>query len=480
MPPRKRQQSNAMLYTLVAFVGLFIAAATVAIIYYVKAEDYKTKEVALRTKIRDIANPQEQQALGAIIGTRQRPKSWLGTAVDQFDNALAMVTGTAPRDTHIQGKLSIAAAEVRKALLLAQEHIRLANADPNTTGLTVVIAELKTALDNAKTTGLALRNQLAETEQTFQDAMAANLRKEDFLQAEKDILQQEVNAEREDYKKLRELVEQTADQRVQTFVAELDKERAEREQLNQDLLRTQAQLELTEGKMKRAQDEVSMTKPPPDSNAPAMIADGKVILVDLHTKVVHINKGSDDRVYQGLTFAVHDKNAPLPKDGKGKAEIEVFDVQKTISAARIISPDSRRPILRNDVIANLIWDSAKKNVFVLTGEFDLDNKAGPDDDAALKMKALIEKWGGRVDNAITVDTDFLVLGNRPTVRKKPTFEEIEIDPQATDKYETSLRVRENYEKLRTQAQALWIPVFTYDRFLNFIGYKQQSANAGAF
>ena len=39
MPPGKRRQSNAMLYTLITFVGLFIIATTVAVIYYVKAEE---------------------------------------------------------------------------------------------------------------------------------------------------------------------------------------------------------------------------------------------------------------------------------------------------------------------------------------------------------------------------------------------------------------------------------------------------------
>ena len=82
MPPRKRQQSNAMLYTLIAFVGLFIAAATAAIIYYVKAEDYRTKEEAMRAKITEIAKSQEQTSLGAIVGTRKRPDSWIGATVD--------------------------------------------------------------------------------------------------------------------------------------------------------------------------------------------------------------------------------------------------------------------------------------------------------------------------------------------------------------------------------------------------------------
>ena len=43
MPVRRRKQSNAMLYTLIIFVGLFIASTTVAVIYYVKAEEHRTK-----------------------------------------------------------------------------------------------------------------------------------------------------------------------------------------------------------------------------------------------------------------------------------------------------------------------------------------------------------------------------------------------------------------------------------------------------
>ena len=41
MPAHRRKQTNAMLYTLITFVGLFIAATTVAVIFYVKAEEYR-------------------------------------------------------------------------------------------------------------------------------------------------------------------------------------------------------------------------------------------------------------------------------------------------------------------------------------------------------------------------------------------------------------------------------------------------------
>jgi len=479
MPPRKRQQSNAMLYTLIAFVGLFIAAATAAIIYYVKAEDYKKDEEALTSEIRDIATSTERTSLGAIVGTRQRPKTWVATMAKEFDSAIKLVTGTAPLDTHIQAKLAAATDKVKEALLLVQDSINLTNADPNT-GLTTVIAALKAELDNAITEGQAYKTQFKQLEISYNDAMAAKIEDFKLLQAEKDILQQEVNASIEDYNKLRVHLEQSTDQRVKDALAKLDKERADREQLHQEFLKTQAQLILTAGKMKRAQDEVAKTKPPPDSNAPAMMADGKIIMADINSKIVHINKGSKHRIYRGLTFVVYDKYAPFPKDGIGKAEIEVFDVQETISTARIINPNNRKPILIGDPIANLIWDSEKENVFVVAGDFDLDCKGGLDDDAIAKITALIEKWGGRVDDAITVDADFLVLGKKPQVLRKPTFEQIEIDPKAMEKFEASRKRRDNYNNIQTQAQNLWIPVFTYDRFLYFAGYKQQSANAGAF
>jgi hypothetical protein len=49
-----------------------------------------------------------------------------------------------------------------------------------------------------------------------------------------------------------------------------------------------------------------------------------------------------------------------------------------------------------------------------------------------------------------------------------------------DIYDASLQRLSRYNGLRDQAQSLWIPVFTYDRFLYFIGYKGHINQAGAF
>src|SRR4030042_5883471 len=123
MPARRRKQSNAMLYTLITFVGLFIATTTVAVIYYVKAEEYKTAEADLQRDIDNLTTDRERQALGTIVGTKQPGKTWLGTMVDYFDKTVVLVAGGVAEPTSAEGKVNNNSTETTKALKLAQEHI---------------------------------------------------------------------------------------------------------------------------------------------------------------------------------------------------------------------------------------------------------------------------------------------------------------------------------------------------------------------
>ncbi len=252
------------------------------------------------------------------------------------------------------------------------------------------------------------------------------------------------------------------------------------ETMNDSLLLMQAKLQTAQDSLKQAQDEVAKIEPGPDRGVLAQKPDGKVILVDGKARVVHLNIGSNEHVYPGLTFTVYDRGASVPKDGKGKAENKVFDVSETYSAARIVKPDLKNPILQGDVVANLIWDADRTNVFVITGDFDVDNDGQFDTDGIDKIERLVKKWGGEMTDSISVDTDFLVLGKQPTVLRKPSIEEEEIDPRATARHEASLARLSRYNQLRDQAQSLWIPVFTYEKFLHFVGYNSQVSQAGAF
>jgi hypothetical protein len=352
--------------------------------------------------------------------------------------------------------------------------------DPNTIGLVRVIEKLITKIDNTADAETDLQEKLERLKNRFDDAMAASFEKEQTLLAEKEKYQQQVDDIKHDYNDLKIMLRQTSDQQVQTCMAQLEDERNNRKNLNQQLLKTEAELTITQERVKRTQKQLDKLLPPPDNEIAAYKPDGKIILIDESTKVVHLNLGSDDHVYQGLTFSIYEKNIPIPRDGKGKAEIEVFNVGKNISVARITSSNPKKPIILNDVVANLIWDSGKTNVFVVAGEFDLNADGETDYEAADKIKALIKKWGGTVADDISIDTDFLVLGTTPAVLKRPTFEQMEVDPMAMEKYEASLQKLTSYKEMQSRAQTLSIPVFNLERFLYFIGYKTLSARPDAF
>jgi len=467
-----------MLYTLITFVGLFIATTTIAVIYYVKAEEYKTREADLQRDINNLATDRERQALGTIVGTKQPGKTWLSTMVDYHDRTVSMVVGGVPESTSAEVKVNNSNTAVTNTQKLAQEHITIG--DPNLTGLVQVVQGLKTELDKTIKEKLDVQKQLEDTETRFQNADKANFEKEQTLLAEKDKLQQQVDDIEQKYTELSALLEQTTGEQVQTLRDQLQQVRDDLKALNDQLLKTQEELKLAQNDLKSEKEKLSKIEPGPDREVLAYNPDGQIILIDDQAKVVHLNIGIDDHVYQGLRFTVYDRGTSVPEDGKGKAEIEVFDVAKTYSAARITKSELRKPILQGDIVANLIWESDRTNVFVIAGDFDLDNDGVIDYNGEEKIKTLIEKWGGTVADSIAIDTDFLVLGKQPQVLQKPTLDELDIDPRVMEVYNASLQRLNRYNGLRDQAQTLWIPVFTYERFLYFIGYKGHIGQAGAF
>ena len=481
MPAGKRKQSSAILYTLVIFVGLFIVAATLAVIFYVKFEEQRTQAQDAQRNLDEMAIQAEIRNIGSLVGARQKQKTYLGTMVDYLDKMVSSIVGPLGqlKDTSAEVKVNTADKKITDVLKLSQENIT-ENVDPNMAGLVPVIQKLNDELNRTKDERANFEKQLNELQQRYDDAMIATQEKEQTLLAEKEKYHQEVTDTTQKYEELKVLMEKTSDERAQTLMSQLEEERANLKKLNDELLKTQAELKMTQDRMKHALDQLQQIKPSPDREVAAYKPDGKIILIDDQAQVVHLNIGTDDRVYRGLTFSVYDRNAHIPKDGQGKAEVEVFGVAKNISAARITHSQKKNPIALDDIVANLVWDSDKTNIFVVAGEFDLNGDEVIDRNAIEQIKALIEKWGGKVVDTISVDTDFLVLGGPPQVPPKPTFEDLEVDPMANEKYEAALQRFNHYKEVQSQAEALWIPIFQYERFLYFIGYKEQINKPGAF
>lgn len=481
MPAGKRSQNNASIIALIIFISLFLIATVAAVVLYNMYEKQRTLSETLRAERQDLATDAQMRKIGSLVGTKEGGETRLQTLLDYIDTLYVLSAGGVPGDTSAEVKVENATKTYNETVdMVSPAYISLDSIDPNSTGLAIITEKLKNQLDMLNSEHMTLQDRFSELEKRFDNSVEEQAAKEQAMLAEKEKLEQQVDTARQAYEELKELVEQTSDQRVNTLMTKYEQEQEKTQQLNQQLMRTRAELTTAQSRMKEALADLQNIVPAPDKDVAAFKPDGKIILLDDALKIVHINLGSEDGVYRGLTFSVYDKNIPIPKDGKGKAEIEVFNVGKTISAARIIRSEIKRPVVLDDAVANLVWDADQTNVFAVAGQFDVDGDGTTDFDGDTKIAALIEKWGGKVVDEVTVDTDYVVLGREPVVLSKPTLEQLQVDPMATQKYEASIRKREHYNTVIEQAETLWIPVFDVERFLYFIGYKELAKQPGAF
>jgi hypothetical protein len=513
MPPTKRRQSNAMLYTLITFIGLFVIATTAAVIFYVKAEELRTEKETAEQQRNELASAEEYAARGTLIGAPLAGQSYLGTMNSYLDEMVRLVKGGPIQPTTAQIRVDGAMAAVKELLGQAQTYITLpviepnapdANAvagaepnaparamapadavktaaiDPNRIALAAVMRDLLVELDNRTRQRDAKSDDLKRLQGQFDDAIASMESTRADLTSRVADYRAEVDQIKNDYNDLRVRAERASKDQVQLANDQLAKVETDAQRLNADLLKTQAELTVAENRLHDAMTSVNAVKPPPDREAVAYKPDGKVILVDDAAGVVRLNLGADDHVYRGLTFSVYDKASGIPKDGKAKAELEVFIIDPKVCAARIVASDRKNPVSTDDLVANLIWDSDRQNEFVVAGDFDLDRNGTIDYDAIARIESLIRKWGGTVADDVSAKTDYVILGVKPSVPPEPTLQQTAADPTATGKYNAAHQRLERYEQVRRHAESLWVPIFTYERFLYFTGYAYEVDKPGAF
>lgn len=401
--------------------------------------------------------------------------------IDYLNKTVSLIEPGVPTDSSAEAKVNEVSAKVRDTVAsLAKASPDLNGFDPNAS-LLQVTEKLGASLKNASAAESEAKEQLATLQTRFDDALNASLEKEKALLEEKEKFQQQYETARQGYDELKGLLEKKTEDQVKDLYGKLEQERGNREEINKQLLRTQAELRMADDRIQQIlKESVWPLKPPPDVEVKAFEPDGKVILIDNQTKIVHIDLGKNDHVYRGLTFSVYDKDQPIPKSGKGKAEIEVYNIEDGISQARIIRSDPKNPIVAGDIIANIIWSPKGVNTFAIAGDFDLNGDGKIDPDAVEKLTALVEKWGGKVSDKVTVNTDFVILGTQSEVPPKPTLEETSTYPNAMEKYEKAVERQAEYRQIQSQAQSLSVPILNLERFLYFIGYKTMAGKPGGF
>ena len=184
--------------------------------------------------------------------------------------------------------------------------------------------------------------------------------------------------------------------------------------------------------------------------------------------VAYGDLGKKDGVLLGMTFSIFapselGKTVPTPK-----AQCRIVKIMDNASELRIYEIQRDSPVVAGDVLHNPVYDRSRRMRFVLVGKMDIDGD-GVDDSE--QLKALVQDFGGRIDPNLTVQADFLVVGEEPVVVAPPSAD---APPQERVKYEQQRKAFIEYTEARARAENFSIPILSLNRFLGLVGLAGQS------
>ena len=137
-------------------------------------------------------------------------------------------------------------------------------------------------------------------------------------------------------------------------------------------------------------------------DAKELRSDGQIIESQAADGFVVINRGHRENLRLGTRFSVFNRHGGK-NDIKGVSEVTKVDEQ--VAVARVLSEnDGNDPIIVNDQLANPVYDPFKIRGFAVRGDFNHFSKD--------ELKRFILESGGRYDEELTTNTDFLVAGDR--------------------------------------------------------------------
>lgn len=188
--------------------------------------------------------------------------------------------------------------------------------------------------------------------------------------------------------------------------------------------------------------------------------DGMVTWVSQRGGNVYINLGSADELQRSTMFTVYEAGTVSIGKSEPKASIEVTTIRGPhLAEARIVEDSLSNPILSNDMIYSPVWSPGQKTHFALVGFMDIDGDGNSDRGL---IRSLIQQNGGTIDaevlddgkreGKLTIDTRYLVQGERATDKSKAE----------------ALR---SYSDMLKQASDLGIETISVERLLSDMGWR---------
>jgi hypothetical protein len=313
------------------------------------------------------------------------------------------------------------------------------------------LAALATAYDQkiadlagAKTNADSLTKVIETNKKTDEDKFNAMFEEKQKAIAELQATQRRVQEQSD------QLAKEKEDVRAQLIKTQND-DKAKAQKLTNKINELEAQLAEMAQRMQRA-------------TARVFEPDGKVVRIAAGSRIGYINLNRNDGVFNNLTFSVFDPLEVVKDNPQPKGFIKITNVMDDSSEVYITSSRKSDPIIEGDVITNVVYDHSRRFHFAVVGRFDLNN-TGHDDTELVKQ--YIQRYGGKIDDKITVHTDFLVVGADPMSAAPGAI----VTPQADVHTKQLQQAQVDMGDATEFARRYWIPVLNQNRFLALIGVK---------
>lgn len=474
---RVRRGDSGLMATLIIFVVLFVIAGVFAVVFYMQAQEAQADAQQARDTLSDVAS------------SRDRGTDLYGVFRDRAGNS-GTVFGAMRAElenlrTRVAGQPTIDLAGIEQRL----DDLGVDDATP-----------LVTAINDLNSDRAALESQLDQLRQQMQGLEQQRQLAAEQLQTEQEEyestmadLTARIDQLRQDYEAYQE---QVANQRAElTRRLEQARDEAEQEIRSRDNQISTLENRLTERDTRIQQLIREIGSETPDVPDQTQQPDGRIVSVANERNMVYIDLGRRHHMVLGMRFEVFDRVRGVQTDAegelRGKATIEVVSISENSSAARIVRASQARPVLADDVIANLIYDRDRQFKFFVYGDFDLDGDGRASVADREMVNTMIREWGGTVvepedrqrrllasfndediadARIVPPDVDFVVVGREPQMPQDLApgqRDAVRIQEQLSQQEEW-----ERYHRIVDAAASLSIPVLNENRFLALVGHTE--------
>lgn len=449
---------TGVVVSLVVFILTTFFLLILTIVFYSKqtkaleAEDAAQKTLATYIKATERNNDQFQRHEDAAQNRNKSVTSHLNAELSEFAQFIGLAPGADSTALRQEFQTFVGDNPNIRTALLQQTRSQKANQSE--------VERLTRQLQDWQGENANLQAQMEQLEETHQDRLSQL----DQLISEYQRAQDDYRREVDDTKAM---MQSRVDQMQINFDRTNNDLEDEIDQLNEQRVTLIGRVDELEAKVR--QNQIA----PPD---PSTLVDGRVLEAAGSADQIFIDRGRDHHIVRGMTFEVYSDEAALqqfdPITGaqpRGKASVQVIKVGETTSTCKIVRNVPGRPVVRNDVIANAVYDPNYKFKFLIHGKFDIDGDGKPTEAEAEYIRRLVMDWGGQVVTGTELpgDLDFLVLGDEPPtpplLRDNAPIHEVEIWLRKKGAFET-------YDDLRKKAADAQIPWLNANRFFILTGY----------